>query len=315
MKKFNLMIRIILVCSIALFFGKNSFAQDETTESKNTNDKTEFFRGGIKIEKHGDDTTIVYINNSPWNNMHGHRHHFPFMDRGKFNGHWAGVELGWNGYVNKDFNMDFPVSQNYLELKWARSMQVNLNPFEVNLNIAANHFGLTSGLGFTFNNYFFSNSTMISGDSTNLTGFNIVDKDGKMADMRTNKLFVGWLTVPVLFEYQTNPGMKSSSFHIGIGVVGGVRIGSYTKQSYYARNTTYYLQDINKRIIGTFEVGKRPIRDRNQFHLNPFKLDATARIGWSCLNFFGTYSLTKMFQKDRGPELYPYSIGITLAGW
>ncbi len=314
MRKSSLMFRIMLVSSIILMFGKISFAQDEETTAKSTNSNMEFFRGGVKIEKRGDDSTVVYISNNPWHGMSKGKHHFGCKS-GKYNGHWAGIELGWNGFVNKDFNMNFPANEQYLDLKWARSMVVNLNPIEINLNLIKNHFGLTSGLGFSLNNYYFSNSTMILGDSSSLVGFNIVDKDGKAADMKVNKLMVSWLTVPIIFEYQTNSGMKANSFHISAGVIGGVRLCSYTKQSYYPRNMTYYLEDINKQIIGTFEVGKKEIRNHDDFHLNPFKLDATARIGWSCLNLWGTYSLTTMFKKNQGPELYPYTVGITLAGW
>ncbi|HSN50047.1 MAG TPA: hypothetical protein VLR52_02370 [Bacteroidales bacterium] len=309
MRKSNLMFRIMLVSSIILMFGKISFAQDEGS-SKNTNTNKEFFRGGIKVEKINDDSTVVYISNNPWHGKSKGKHHWPW-NRAKYNGHWAGVELGWNGFVNKDFNMDFPSNEKYLDLKWARSMVVNLNPIELNLNLIKNHFGLTSGLGLTFNNYYFTNSTFLVGDSSSIVGYNVVDNDGKDADLRVNKLMVAWLTLPVMFEYQTNSGMRMNSFHIGVGVVGGVRICSYTKQSYYARNTTYYLEGIGK----SFEVGKKPLRNHDEYHLNPFKLDATARIGWSFLNFWGTYSLTTMFQKNEGPELYPYTVGITLAGW
>ena len=48
------------------------------------------------------------------------------------------------------------------------------------------------------------------------------------------------------------------------------------------------------------------------FYMNPFKLDAIAKIGWGVLNLYATYSLTPMFQKNKGPELYPFAIGISL---
>jgi hypothetical protein len=51
------------------------------------------------------------------------------------------------------------------------------------------------------------------------------------------------------------------------------------------------------------------------WYLQPFKFDATVRIGWNFLNFWATYSLNTMFRKDKGPELYPWSAGITLAAF
>jgi hypothetical protein len=194
-------------------------------------------------------------------------------------------------------------------------MTVNINPFELNLNLVKKHFGLTSGLGFSVNNYYFSNSTLLSHDSAALSAYNIIDKSGEAAGMKVNKLTVMWVTLPVLFEFQTNSGVRWNSFHISAGVIGGVRVCSYTKQRFSTRNTTYYLTDNSNNMIGSVDVDERWSRTHNQFYLNPFKLDGTVRIGWSFLNLFATYSITPMFQKNKGPELYPWTMGITLAGW
>jgi hypothetical protein len=50
----------------------------------------------------------------------------------RFNGHWAGFEMGLNGYVNSDFNMSFPKSSEYLDLNMAKSVSVYVNFFEQN---------------------------------------------------------------------------------------------------------------------------------------------------------------------------------------
>jgi hypothetical protein len=317
MKNVNLITRFVLAVSVLVFFTSAALAQDEGAENAETHkEHKEFMMKNVKIEHHGEDTTVVIIHNDH------HNHHDMDMGkcpmwcgRNKYNGHWAGIEVGWNGYVNSDFNMDFPSNLDYLNLISARSMMVNINPFELNLNLAHNHFGLTSGLGLTFNNYYFSNSTLLIHDSSELIAYKMVDQNGVEADMKVNKLTEAWLTLPVLFEYQTNAKIKMNSFHVTLGVVGGVRIGSYTKQSFYSRNTTYYLQDDKGTTVGSVYVDEHPTRTHNQYHLNPFKVDATVRVGWSFLNFFANYSLTTMYQKNQGPELYPWAVGITLLGW
>jgi|WetSurMetagenome_2_1015567.scaffolds.fasta_scaffold136606_2 hypothetical protein len=314
MKRLNIISGIILVTGIILFFSNPGFAQEE--EKNNDKDKEWHSKEmkGMKIEKMGDDSVVVYINKKSWDDFP--MHHMPFCcKKGKYNGHWAGVELGWNGYVNEDFNMTYPANEQYLNLNNARSLMVNLNPFEFNFNLVRNHFGITSGLGFSLNNYYFSNSTLLIKDSMKLVAYNIVDQNGKPADMKVNKLFISWLTVPVLFEYQTNSRMRMNSFHVSLGVIGGVRLCSYTKQEYYARNTDYFLKDDNGKTIGMFNSGEKPFRDKGQYHLNTFKADLTARIGWSFLNLWTTYSLTPMYQKDQGPVLHPWTVGITLVGW
>ena len=87
--------------------------------------------------------------------------------------------------------------------------------------------------------------------------------------------------------------MKSNSFHISGGVVGAVKIGSHSKIVY----------DGNKS------------KDRSDFYINPFKVDAIAKIGWGVINLYGTYSLTEMFRNNKGPVAYPFEIGITLASF
>jgi len=313
MKKTDLIFRTLLVFAFTLLFSQVSFSQDSVSGKSG---KKEFNMNNMKIEKHGEDTTIIIVHHHNHHCDHGDFDKCPFsFSRNKYNGHWAGIELGWNGYVNPDFNMTFPSDEQYLNLNNARSMTVNLNPFELNLNLARNHFGLTSGLGFTFNNYYFSNSTLMIPDSSTLVAYKLVDQNGQEAEMKVNKLTVTWLTLPVLFEYQTNAKIKPNSFHVGLGVIGGVRICSYTKQSFYSRNTTYYLQDNNGQNVGSVYVDEHPARTKDQYHLNPFKVDATMRIGWSFLNFYATCSITQMYQKNQGPELYPWTIGITLLGW
>lgn len=241
---------------------------------------------------------------------------FPFMKRKhKYNGHWAGIEIGINGYATPDFNMNFYPSYPYMNMNTARSLVVNINPFELNVNLYKNHIGFTTGLGFQFSNYYFTGTYVMLKDSTSLVAYQSLDQLGNSADLRVNKLFVGYLNLPLFFEYQTNARHRLNSFHVTLGAIVGVRIGSYTKQSYESINQTYSLIDEKGDKVATYYVDRHEVRDRGAYHLAPFKVDAAFRIGWSHLNLFATYSLTQMFQKNQGPELYPWTVGITLLGW
>jgi hypothetical protein len=79
-----------------------------------------------------------------------------------------------------------------------------------------------------------------------------------------------------------------------VGVIGGVRLGSHTKNVYSSNG------------------GNHKPKSYDDFDLQPFKLDATARIGWGPLNIYANYSLIEMFRNDRSPELYPFTIGLIL---
>lgn len=211
--------------------------------------------------------------------------------KNKFNGHWSGFELGVNGYLTPDMDFEYPSAYSGLEQNYVKSTNVNLNLFEQNFNLINNKFGLVTGLGFTWNNYRFD-----------ATETRLAKRDGVLAvypaqgtdiSYIKSKLVVNYLTVPLMLEYQTNPRSKANSFHLSGGVVGGLRIGSHTK---------YVYDD------GSKQKDKTP----GDFYLNPFKVDGIVKIGWGVINLYGTYSLTTLFRSGKGPELYPFSIGICL---
>ena len=211
----------------------------------------------------------------------------------RFRGNWAGVELGVNGYITPEGSLNMPKGFEFMELKYEKSTNFNINFFQQSFNIIDNHFGLVTGLGIKWVNYRFSNDIILSGDSTKVYGFHDLDPT---RNYTKSKLTASYLMIPVLFEYQTNSHHRSNSFHIGVGVIGGLRLGSHSKQVYY-------------NVSGG---GKQKQKGRDDFHLQPFVLEATARVGWGPINLFATYSLIEMFRRDRGPELRPFTVGVIL---
>ena len=240
---------------------------------------------------------------------------FPLpKNKKKFNGHWAGIDLGISGYVTPGFDMAF-TSYPYMNMNTARSLTVNLNPFELNVNLYKNHIGFTTGLGFQISNYYFNDNYVMLQDSSVLVAYKVQDAQGNPVSLKVNKMVVSYLNLPLFFEYQTNPYRRLSSFHITLGAIAGIRIGSYTKQLYNDKGGDYFLVDNNGNKVASYNVERYCVRDHGSYHLSPFKVDATARIGWSHINLFATYSITQMFQKNQGPELYPFTVGLTLLGW
>jgi galactitol-specific phosphotransferase system IIB component len=232
----------------------------------------------------------------------------------KFNGHWAGVDIGFNGYVNKDFNMNFPKEYEYLDLRMEKSVAVNLNFFEQNIPLSKNQkWGIVTGLGLGFNNYKFLRPTRLGMDSTALEGYLTED-----ISIRKSKLTAMYLMLPVLFEFQTAPCYHMNGFHINMGVVIGARLSSHTKVYYNELNTPFNITQYNPE-TGRYEVVFTSVspndpKEHNygDWFLQPFKFDASVRIGWNFLNFWADYSLNTMFRQGRGPVLYPWSAGITL---
>ena len=233
----------------------------------------------------------------------------------KFDGHWGGIEIGINGYNTSDFNMNYPQGYEYLDLYFPKSIAFYLNLLELNVSLAKNQkWGMLSGLGFEWHNYRFANDVWLGMDNGALQGYYFGG-----TSIKKTKLMVCYMTVPLVFEFQTNNKSNVNSFHVGLGVVGGLRIGSHTKVKFEDKNASYYLTDALNApappLENYFTSSKIKMKNHDDFYLNPLKLDATTRIGWSHINLFATYSLTPMFREKRAPELYPWTVGITLLGW
>lgn len=249
--------------SIVIHDKKIIVVTDDSVKVKLGDRSYEFGEDGVKVKR-------------------GHKHP-------KFNGHWAGFELGVNGLLNSENNIDLPAGYGFLDLNYNKSINVNLNFFEQNFNLINNHLGLVTGLGFSWNNYRFDKNVRLTDDGI-LGGY--YDNDPNR-HYEKSKLVVSYLTLPLLLEYQTNSKSKASSFHIAGGVQGGLRLGSHTKIVYN-------------------DGDRRKDKDPGQFYIAPFKVDAVAKIGWGIINLYGTYSLTEMFRTNKGPQVYPFAVGICL---
>jgi hypothetical protein len=208
-------------------------------------------------------------------------------DLPKFNGHWAGFGLGVNGYMTPQNSLNIPDDYDFLELTYEKSISVSINPFEQSFNLIGEKFGLVTGLGLTWNNYRFDNDVLLDAEADEVA-IRITDTS---RNYKKSKLTTTYLQIPLLFEFQTNDESHINSFHLTAGITGGWRIGSHTKVVYNKDNKN---------------------KERDDFHLNPFQADAMVRIGWGKLNLYGSYSLIELFRDQKGPELYPFNMGIQI---
>ena len=305
----------LMILFLSGFLTLTGYTQDKKEHKHHScSDTSEIQMPGVTVKKIGKDSMVVYVRTKEmmkWSEMPPN----PFCRKVKYNGHWAGVEIGINGFVNENFDMNFYPKYPYMNINTARSLMVNLNPIEFNVNIYKNKLGFTSGLGFQLSNYYFTGNYVWIKDSAQLAAYQVKDVNNNWVSLKQNKLFVCYMNIPLFFEFQTNAKRKLNSFHVTIGAIAGIRLGSYDKQIYSNIDQTYYLADVNGARVASYYVDDKVVRSHGAYHLNPFKLDAAFRIGWSHLNLFATYSLTPMFQDDQGPKVYPWTMGITLLGW
>jgi len=207
-----------------------------------------------------------------------------------FDGHWAGFELGVNGLANGDYSLyagtDY-AGLEFMELNPAKSTEVNLNFLEYGIVLDNQYLGLVTGMGFSMNNYRFDHDlTIVKGAQGTVEPRYAAEEE----KMEKSKLTASYLTVPLLLELQIPVNGRSNRLFIAAGVIGGLNLGSHTKMKY--------------------EDSKE--KDRGSFNMNPFKCSATVRAGLKDISLYASYALTPLFRNDKGPELFPFSIGISL---
>lgn len=262
---------------------------------KEDRDTTKIRLGGKQINIidgwHGTRVQIQKVN--PWD---VNQDKF-FMQKEKgFRGHWAGFEMGINGFTDEDYSGYGLDQQNFMDLDMAKSLAVNVNflQYDIGLQKERNTIGLVTGLGLEWNNYRFDQNIILGNYTSKMIVPIPADSDW---DIKKSKLTSLYFTVPLLFEIQIPVKYKSRRVHMSAGVVGGLRVGSHTKVKYKSHGNTH--KD----------------KDHDDFNLRTLRYAAQARIGYRSLNFFATYGLTNLFEKNKGPKLVPFTFGITLVSF
>lgn len=227
----------------------------------------------VKVIDHEDGTEILWGKN---------KHHE--VDPNKFKGHWEGIEFGFNAFDKPDYSMYNAADKDFMSLNQGKSLEIDFNFYELNIGLCKNYVGLVSGMGLSFNNYRFENPYTLQ------KGQLITEPVSLNPDnLSKTKLAVSYLKVPLLLEFQVPVNHNEGRLFVNAGIIGGVKIGSHTKVKY----------------------GDKKDKDRSGFNLNSFKYEATARVGYKDVCLFANYSLSPLFQSGKGPELTPFTIGIS----
>ena len=214
---------------------------------------------------------------------------------GRFNPHWAGLEVGMNMFQNSDYSIyegtDLPEEYQgveFFDLRSGKSLTWNINFLEFAFKNKQKTFGLVTGMGISFNDYAFDLPvTLEKQDGYGIIVPKNIQVEGK--SVRKSKLHINYLTVPLMFEVKTPLRMGSSRLSLSAGAIGSLYIGAHTKYKYY---------------------DKAKVKIRGNYHINQWKYDLTGRIHFGDFTVFANYSMTSVFKNNLGPEIYPLLVGI-----
>lgn len=207
----------------------------------------------------------------------------------KFKGHWGGIELGFNNYSSAMLRTSLS-NDSYMHLNAQKSLVVGLNilPYSIGLQKGGNNFGMMTGMGLTVHNYRLDSQNILKRDNNGHTTYEVATRP-----VNKNKITATYLTIPLLLEIQF-PTSHKNRLYISGGFYGGFKLGSHTKVMY------------------NDDLENNKVKSRADLNIHPFRYGATIRAGYGIIQLFATADLSPMFQSGYGPELYPWSIGLSL---
>jgi hypothetical protein len=255
-------------------------ADDSQSTTINSDSTSTTFNWGKK-------KIIITDDDNKWDSIHNAR------ERNQEFRHWNGFFMGVSGFTDAKNNIYISKPYNYMELDYSRSFNWQLNVWQQNIHIYKNYVNLCTGLGFDFNRYQFANKVKLNPDSIYTWGD--VDSTNTFS-YKKNRLSTYYVDVPLLLDFNTSSN-PHKAFHICVGVVGKYLLGARTKQIVQKGGDTYE----QKRNDG--------------YNINPFQAQAYASVGYGGFTVYAQYSLTEMFQHNKGPELYPFSVGVRLCNF
>ncbi len=276
-----------ILLTLTAFLTLNLSAQTEVEGEKTSKDTTRFIIGNtefiiIKNDSGESDTIRVEDGEEDGDSS------WEYYKKKKYDsfGHWSGLEFGVNTMLNSAGGTSF--SKKFLEIDPSQSWNFAINFAEVEIPFKTPHVGLVSGLGFEHSRYGFKDDYLLraSNDST----WAILDTTQTYFK---NQLRTWSFNIPVLLEFNTSK-YEDNNVYFNFGVIGGVHFGTKTFRKY----------EING--------GVQKDKFKGSYYVNPFKVMATARVGYKKVGVFVNYNLLPLFTPGATQTAYPLTFGIRL---
>ena len=219
----------------------------------------------------------------------------------KISTNWWILDLGFAGHRDETNYATAVVNNNYLRtfspangapnkqtfnLNNGKTTNVNLWFFMQKVSIVKQAVFLKYGLGMEMYNFRYDSRVSYRKDN-----YPYVYNDS--ISFTKNKLYAGYLSVPMMLHVNTTPGNKKG-FSFSAGVSAGYLIGSRNKQKSAERGKQKYKGD---------------------FDLSPFRTALIGELGIGPVKLYGSYSLNTLHESYTKLEQYPFAVGIRFSNW
>jgi|LZCG01.1.fsa_nt_gb uncharacterized membrane protein YciS (DUF1049 family) len=161
--------------------------------------------------------------------------------------------------------------------------------------IKNSNFSIDLGAGFGSHNLYHDNNVLEKDEQGN-TQFGVIPDtlaNGAGINVNNAKMNFTYLDIPLEFKIETENAIRAA-----IGFKVGMLINSMSKY----KGDNY--------IDGSGDEIK--LKEKNLDNVNRFRYGPTVRVGYKWIDLSAYYSLSTLFEENKGPEMYPVSVGISL---
>lgn len=267
--------------AIMSFILTSLFAQTDTTNTPQPADTSKIMLGKTKIiiisDNDDSEDILDSLNIDDYN-------------EDEDDGDWAMVgmfHIGANGYLHNN-QIGLPSQYQAMELDYSRSKSLGFDFMIRGLDLFNKRVYFSPGIGLDWNKYHFKDKQQKLSTQNDTVLF-VVDSS---VTYDKYKLRTTYLQVPVLLGFRLG-NLDKKVVNVQVGAIGGYNIGALTKSKYAVDGTKY----------------KDKVRD--DYNVNPFKLDAVARISFGDIGLFGRYSFTSLFEESKAPTITPFTVGLS----
>lgn len=201
--------------------------------------------------------------------------------------HWTGI-----GFAFNDVKGSFGKGSDLI-LEKSYSFTFNIADYMVPLG---RHWLVATGFGLDFSRFHFKGDGALQ-DVDGLTQYVPFDREdlgSPKGKYKYSKLETYYITLPLILEYQTRFS-GGGEFFINAGVEGMVKFRSKSQAKIYDENGK-----ANKVVFG------------RGLNIPPVNMRFIAKVGFELLSVYATYQPISLFRDGRGPEVYPWQIGLMI---
>ncbi|MDR2858915.1 MAG: hypothetical protein LBV64_00775 [Mediterranea sp.] len=201
----------------------------------------------------------------------------------KHNPHIAGIYMGYSKFGNKTLYS----CANEPDLVLSKSWEWGIVPFEAKFILTRdNSLSLNSGLGIGYTSFRLDGNYAFR----KLNNVTVILPPNEETSYSQSRLRYCYFRLPAVLEWQKYSKHNNRPIFVSLGGEAEIRWNMKSKVKY--------------------EGDKREKTLGRNLNVNPIGVNLLAQIGCGSLGFYTRYSVIDIFEKDKGPTLYPFSVGM-----